>query len=208
MEHLSFKEHLQLMEARQSGVTYTEKQVKGVVDKVTASLSGSQSANMTKLAKRYARLEASLAAMKEKHDELNTKLKGEVQGLFEAEEVVRTRVVETAQFTLTMAKEIQKAGTTSTEVDYKAIIAALTVLIPDELQSKVDSITEKYTKVIDVPAKPPVKKLSVSKELGALKEGLLDSMISKFGSFVKSIRSWANRYDGKLNALKKKAGVA
>uniref|UniRef100_UPI00388ED10F hypothetical protein n=1 Tax=Acinetobacter sp. TaxID=472 RepID=UPI00388ED10F len=74
-----------LVEARQKGVTYTEKKAKGAIDKVTATLSGSQSASMTKLAKRYARLEASMKAMKEKHEELNTRLKGEVQDLFEAE---------------------------------------------------------------------------------------------------------------------------
>jgi hypothetical protein len=199
-----------LAEARQKGVTYTEKKAKGVIDKVIATLSGTQSASLTKLAKRYARLEASLKAMKDKHDELNTKLKNEVQDLFEAEEVVYTRVVETAQFTLTMAKEIQKEPEKTTKVDYEKIIAALTVLIPDELQSKVDTIVEKYTTITEVPAKPPAKKLSVSKEVGAappVVEGLLDNLKKKFASFVQSIRSWGDRYDKKLSRLKQQAGI-
>lgn len=206
-----FTEHkavMSLLEARQPGVKYTEKQVKGAIDKVTATLSGTSSANMTKLAKRYARLEVSLKAMKEKHDELNARLKEDVQGLFDAEDVVLTRVVETAQFTLTMAKEVQKADG-GTEVDYKSIIAALSALIPDELQSKVDSITEKYTKVL--PPKPAIKRLSVSKEVGApppVVEGLLDNLKKMAASFLKSITSWAAGYDRKLNALKKKAGLA
>lgn len=205
MKHLTFKEHLSLMEARQPGVKYTEKQVKNSLDRVTAALSGSSAANMTKLAKRYARLEASMAAMKEKHSELNARLKEDVAGLFDAEDVVLTRVVETAQFTLTMVKEIQKTEETK-EVDYASIVAALTVLIPAELQSKVDMITEKYTKL--VPPKPPVKKLSVSKEV--VKEGLLDNL-SKLKDWaarlLKSITTWATRFDSKLESLKQKAGI-
>ena len=198
MNYPTFKEHLTLLEARKSGVKYTEKQVKNVLDKVTATLSGTESASMTKLAKRYARLEASMKAMKEKHEELNTKLKGDVQGYFDAEDVVLTRVVETAQFTLTMAKEVQKGEGTKT-VDYEKVIAALSALIPEELQSRVDSITEKYTTI--VPPKAPIKRLSVSKEV--VSEGLLE----KAAAFFKSIMSWATRFDGKLEALKRKAGM-
>jgi len=198
MSHLTFKEHLFLYEARQPGVKYTEKQVKGVLDRVTATLSGTDAANMTKLAKRYARLEASMKAMKEKHDELNARLKGDVADLFEAEEVVLTRVVETAQFTLTMAKEIKKADTE--EVDYQSIVTALSALVSDELQPRVESIIAKYTKT--VPAKEPIKRLSVSKEV--VKEGLMDWV----AGFLKSIMSWATRYDMKLDRLKEKAGIA
>lgn len=197
MSHLTFKEHLFLYEARQAGVKYTEKQVKGALDRVTATLAGSDAANMTKLAKRYARLEASMAAMKEKHAELNTRLKDEVADLFEAEEVVLTRVVETAQFTLTMAKEIKKDDTQ--EIDYASIVTALSALISDDLQPAVDRIVQKFTKV--VPAKPAIKRLSVSKEV--VKEGILDTI----ASFLKSMVSWAARYDSKLDRLKEKAGV-
>lgn len=197
MSYLTFKEHLFLYEERRQDLKYTEKQVKGVLDRVSIELAGSEAANMTKLAKRYARLEASIKAMKEKHEELNTRLKGDVAGLFEAEEAVLTRVVETAQFTLTMAKEIKKADTS--EVDYTSIIAALSVLIPDELQAKIEQITTKYTKV--VPAKDPIKRLSVSKEV--VKEGLMDWV----KGFVASIMSWASRYDAKLDRLKEKAGI-
>jgi hypothetical protein len=197
MNHLTFKEHLFLTEARQPGVTYTEKQAKGALDRVTAKLAGSSAANMTKLAKRYARLEASMAAMKEKHSELNARLKEDVADLFNAEDVVLTRVVETAQFTLTMAKEIQKTEG-SKEKDYDSIIAALSALISGELQPRVEHIIEKYTKTI--PPKPPIKKLSVSKEIT---EGMLDTIKRTAASFLKAIKSWATRYDQKLTKLHK-----
>lgn len=205
MGYLSFKEHLFLYEERRSDIKYTEKQVKGILDRVTTTLAGTEAANMTKMAKRYARLEVSLKALKEKHEELNTRLKGDTQGLFNAEDVILTRVVETAQFTLTLAKEVKKADTT--EVNYDAIIAALTVLIADELQSKVDMIIEKYTTA--VPAKEPAKRLSVSKEV--VKEGFFDftTKLKKMAtSLYDSLMSWAGRYDAKLDRLKEKSGIA
>ena len=262
----SFKEHLALMEARGGGRKYTEKQVKGVLDKVTVTLQGAEAGSMTKLLKRYARLEASMKAMKEKHEILNTRLKDDIQEMFNAEDVVVTRVVETAQFTATMAKEIQKTEG-SKEVDYEKIIAALSALISEELQPRIDGIIEKYTKII--PPKAPVKRLSVSKEvvkeatLGArveydsykmwkadlpakstfhkdghleraqaeakdfggvagtwnsekksgwiyeyylkksnLHEGILGNLTNLVKSFVKSIMSWATRYDSKLERIK------
>lgn len=204
----TFKHHLEvlnLLEARQPNVKYTEKQVKNVLERVTATLSGSDSANMTKLAKRYARLEVSMKAMKEQHETLNAKLKGDVQGLFDAEDIIYTRVVETAQFTLTMVKEVQKTEGT-TEVDYKSIVAALTALVSEDLQGKVEEIIAQYTKV--VPPKAPIKKLTVSKEVGApLAEGFLETLKNKAIRLLKSITGWATSYDNKLDALKKKAGV-
>ena len=200
MDFPTFKEHLILTEARQPGVKYSEKQVKNVLDKVTATLKGTDAANMTKLAKRYARLEASMKAMKEKHDELNKRLKGDFENLFDAEDVVLTRVVETAQFTLMMTKEIQKTEP-SKEVDYNSIIAALSALIPNELQDRVEMITEKYTKLI--PPKPPVKKLTVSKEV--VSEGIIDSIVKRAKAFLKSMLLWGHRYDKKLGSLKQQA---
>lgn len=205
MTYITFKEHLTLLEARKEGGVYTEKQVKGVLERVTIALEGTESANMTKVAKRYARLEVSLKAMKEKHEKLNEQLKETVQGLFDAEDVVLTRVVETAQFTLTMAKEIKKTEPTKS-IDYEKIAAELAKLIPAELQEKIDEITKQYTNLI--PPKDPVKKLSVSKEV--VKEGIFDSVVKLKTwamSMLKKATSWAAGYDSKLNALKKQAGV-
>ncbi len=202
MNYITFKEHLFLAEARQPDVTYTEKQVKGALDRVTATLAGTRAANLSKLGSRYVRLDRSLKAMKEKHAELNERLKADVQGIFEAEDVVLTRVVETAKVTLTLAKEIQKTEKTK-EVDYTAIVAALTALVPDELQAKVEEITARYTRLID--AKPPVKKLTITKS--DVSEGLLDDLAAWIGRFVESIRKWGRRFDDKLDAIKRRAGI-
>jgi len=201
MSHLTFKEHLFLSEARRKDLKYSEKKVKDQLDRVSTVLAGTEAANMTKLAKRYARLEVSLKGLKEKHDELNAKLKGQFTELFDAEDAVLTRVVETAQFTLTMAKEIKKGPTQ--EIDYEGIVNALSALISEELQPAVERIKKQFTK--EVPPKEPPKRLSVSKEV--VKEGLWDSFVAGARAFLKGIMSWATRYDDKLDALKRKLGV-
>lgn len=200
---LTFKQHLLLTEARRSdgSIVYTEKMTKNVVDRVTAELKGTESATMTRLAKRYARLEVSLEAMKKKREELNERLKTDVQELFNPEDVVLTRVAQTAQFTLTLAKEIKKAEGKTT-VNYEKIAAELAKLIPENLQAKVDEITKLYTTI--EAAKAPVAKLSVSKEVN---EGVMDVMrgwAMKAKAFMKSILSWGHSYDAKLSALEDK----
>jgi hypothetical protein len=202
MKPITFKEHLFLSESRRSDLTYTEKQVKGNLDRVSTALAGHEAGNMTKLAKRYARLEVSLKNLAEKREALNERLKEDVGNLFDAEDAVLTRVVSTAQFTVTLAKEIKKTTPTKS-VDYESIVKALTSLIPEELQSKVDEITQQYTKLI--PPKDPVKKVSVSKEITeAFNFSKIKIMIS---SFVKKITSWASRFDDKLDYLKAKADL-
>lgn len=199
------QERTALYEARDTTKKYTEKEAKGVLDRVQVTLEGMESAQMTKLAKRYARLEESMAKMKAKHAELNTVLKGKVQDNFNLEDIVLTRVVETAQFTLTMAKEIKKAPETTITVDQKAIIEELTKLVPYELQEKIEEITKLYTKTIITAAKEPVSKLSVSKEI---KEGILDDiagLAQKMKAVIKDFLGWGKSYDEKLGVLKAKA---
>lgn len=194
---LSFKELLVLNEERDSGLKYTDKQVKGNIDRVITILSGNKSAVMTKLAQRYHKLDLSIKKLSEERNQINKDMKETVQGLFDSTDVVYTRVVETCSFTITLAKEgkaIEKV-----EYDFQKIAEELAKLIPDELQSKVDEIMEAYKKVKITQPKSPA--LTVD-----LKEGILDSLskISKMASSVlKKMMGWALSYDKKLDKLKK-----
>jgi len=194
---ITFKQFV--AEARRDGVSYKEKKVKDVLDRVTAELQGNESAAFTKLAKRYERLEVSLEKMKKAKEEMNAKIKDQVQDYFNAEDVVLTRVIETAQFTLTLAKEA--VGKEKTKVDYEGIAAALADLIPSELQEKVEEIRKQFTKI--EPPSAPVSKLSVKK----IEEGVgdwLTSLIRAARVFLVQAKEWAASYDKKLSSLKDK----
>jgi len=199
----TFKEFL--AEARDPKRTYTEKSVKGVVERVTAQLKGSDSGNWTKLARRYARLEASLVALKEQRDRLNLTLKDQVADVFDPADVVLTRVVETAQFTITLNKQTKKPDTTETRIDFEKIAGALAELISDDLQPKVDEIVKQYTTVEVVPGKTNAASLKVSKE--ELNEAMSFGQVTAWVKrMVKSITDWASRYDRKLDGLRARAG--
>ena len=190
-----------LVEARVPGVSYTVKETKKGIERVTAKLEGSSSATLSRMAKRYVRLESSLEAMQKARDAMNERLKDEVSNLFEPEEAVLTRVVETVSFSLTMAKEIEKEVPESVKRDYEKIAAELTKLIPEELQSKIEEITALYSTITPASTKPGIKKLSVS----ALDEGLLTTVKKVVAAVTKALRqfrTWATSYDNKIDDLK------
>lgn len=206
---LTLQESLLLQEARRADLKYIEKQASGKLDRVITELEGAESGTMSKLAGKYKRLEQALKRMTATRDELKTKLKTDVAELFEPEELVLTRVVETVSFTLTLSKA--PVSKEKTEIDYKAISEALAKLIPNDLEAKVKEITDAYTKVI-AGGKFSSPSIDVDHKLaeGAISQALL-YVVGKFKTLIKtlqkSISSWAVDYDKRLGALKKQAQI-
>ena len=211
MSKTTFRESMILAEARNPAITYKEKVVKNKIDRVTAELSGSDSAVMTKLAGRYDRLEKAIKKMGEKRNELNEQLKERVTDLFDAEDVVLTRVVETASFTLTLSKLVKSAEQEpKVVVNYQKIAEELAKLIPDELQAKVDEIVKMYTEISIAADKAPALRVKSKVDESLVAEGVLDmikGMAAKVAKWVKSMASWAVGYDRKLDALKRQAAA-
>lgn len=211
MSKLTFKDELLIQEARDPALKYTEK-TKGKdaekhVDRVIVELEGNQSGVMSRLTKRYFRLDRALKAMAKARDELNVKMKDTSEEFFDAEDVAYTRVVETCSFTVTLSKAIKAADKPSKiSVDYQAIAAALEELVSQELTEKIEEIKKAYTQIIppeDTPTKLTVK--------SKLEEGLSDAWKAfklKIKTFTKSVLQWAKGYDKKLAALKKEAKLA
>lgn len=207
---LTLKEHLLFEEAvedrkRRADLNYIEKKVKNELDRVIVELNGNESGALTRLASRYDRLDKAIKVMGQKKNELNAKIKGEVEELFAAEDIVLTRVIETVSFTLTVSKRSKTPDKTT--IDFEGIANELAKLIPDELQEKVDEIVAAYTKVTQQADKSPA--LSVK---GKVNESFISDLGAKLMSIVrnlvKKITSWATKYDRKLEALKKQAKLA
>lgn len=199
-----------LHEARQPGLTYKETKVKEVLSKVTLELTGANSAVATKLAKRYERLDRTAKMLKEKRDELNAKVKGVGDELFNAEDVLITRVIQTVSFTMMLtAAEKAEHKKPKQQVDYEAAFKALSALVPD-LQEQAQALLKAYTTII-----PPKDTPTALKVAARVKEDLNEGMMSDFMKKVKSVaanlmssvKSWATGYDKELNALKKQFKV-
>lgn len=210
MNKMTFRETLVLSEARREDLKYTDKVVKNKVDRVIVELSGSDSATMTKLAGRFERLEKALKTMATKRDELKDQLKEKVTDLFNSDDVIYTRVVETTSFTMTLSKLVKSSEQDpKVVVNYEKIAEELAKLIPAELQAQVEAVTKMYTEVSIAADKAPALRVK-SKVDESLNEGILDmikGMAAKVAKWVKGMATWAVGYDRKLNALKQKAGV-
>lgn len=192
----------ELFEARNPKLTYTEKHVKKVLDRVTVELTGSESGVMSRLTTRYSRLDKAAKLMQEKRNVLNEEMKKVAESLFDAEDEVLTRVVDTVSYTITLSKaEKAESKSPTKKVDYAAIVKELGEMIP-ELQAKIEEITEKYTEIVQ-PKDTPMKLIVKSK----LDEGLTTfakSLVKSFKEMLKSIKSWGKDYDKRLATLKKK----
>ena len=178
-----------LKEARRDDLTYTPKEVKGKVERLTVTLTGSDSKSFTVLAKRYTELDESIKALDEEKKKINVQLRAKVVDMFDAEDEVLTRVVETVSFSAQVAKQSEAGSST----DYEAIIKQLLEMVPD-LKSKVDTLTKTYTKA--TKAREPALRVD------SLKEGVIKDIVSFIAKAVASFKSWGLSYDKKLDALK------
>jgi hypothetical protein len=182
-----------LLEARVPSYTYTEKRVKGALDKVTVALEGGTSGAMTKLTKRYERLDRSAKLLKEKRDEVNAKIKGISDDLFDAEDFVATRIIDTVSATINLSaaqKAVDKPDTK--KIDFEAAYFELAKLVP-ELQEKIDLIITKYTEIIAAKDTPVALRVKMKVD-----EGVLDTIKSWAKKFMSTIQSWGTSYDKRL----------
>jgi len=194
-----------VMEARRSDLTYTEKKVKGEIDKVIIELKGSESGQATILAKRLHNLNVALKRMDEKRKEYNEKLTDEVEQLFDqSTDIVYTRVVKTASFIIQVAKQEQTKE--KAEVDYEAIYKGLANLVPAHLLPAIDQLFDTYTRKWTPDPKKPGLRVSPIEEAnaatGALM-GFLEKIVTSAKGLLKRMKEWGSSYDAELKDIQK-----
>jgi hypothetical protein len=184
-------------------VEYSAEGKDGVITKVIAVLRRGNSAKYTRLANNFQRL----AELKKETDRINEELKDDLRDalafMFRPEDAAYTRVVETAQFVLSISKNPEAATT----VRYAEVLKALEKELTPELVEVMKTIKAKYTSM--QKAKPPyitgvMKKTSESMELS---EGIWDSIKGMWSKFTNSVKNWLSGYDNRLNALKAQVGI-
>lgn len=191
-----------LQEARSTSLTYTEKRVKGELDRITVTLEAKQSEKFTKMAKNYKRIKTQIERLEKLQENLNKEAKENIAELFEATENVYTRVVDTVSVSLTLSKLPEIKDKVS--VDHAAIINELMKLQP-ELSAQIIALTEQFTKVAAGTPKPETLRIDLKED--ALEEGVADvwaKIKSMVGKFLNSVKSWGESYDSKLAKIKEK----
>jgi hypothetical protein len=186
-----------IQEARRSELTYTQKEVAGKVDRVIVQLEGRQSEAFTKLAKNFKRTKTHIERLEKVMESLNKEVKDKAIDLFNAEDEIATRVVDTVSIGITISKLPEVKDVVKT--DWERIAKELASLTP-ELDAKLKELTKKFTTV-----KAGIQK-GVSLRVD-LKEGkisdIFDKLKNMFKSFLESVKSWGDSYDSKLDKIKK-----
>ena len=188
-----------LLEDRRADLNYKEKLVKGQIDRVTVELEAHESGAMTKLASRYFSIDKSVKKLMEIKEKMNAGVKERAEALFNAEDIVLTRVVETVSFGLTLSKQMQTAETTVEKVNYEKIAKELMALISEDLKPQVDAIIKEATTKTVIPASTKSPGLRITPK----NEGFVGDAVNKFKELVLRFKNWARSYDKKLNNLKR-----
>jgi chromosome segregation ATPase len=201
----TFKEFIS--EARRTDLTYTEEKVKGELSKVIAELSGSESGEATKLAKRYTQISKAIDKLGEKKTELNAALTEKTLALFDdATDAVCTRVAKTAVFTISVSKKTDPKE--KKEVDYEKLFKAVTALLDTSLQPQLDALIKMHTKTwMENPKKPSLSVKALDESIASAATNKLAAWLTKLEdvmtAVVKSFKSWGKAYDLDLAALKR-----
>lgn len=206
---------INLFEARQEGdgITYTEKKVKGSLDRVIAEISGKQSAAFTRIGKKYEELDTIEKEISEQKEQLNAETKAKMEELFNVEDEVYTRVVDTVSLVLTLSKRTEAEPAPQevvTETDVDGMLNELSEMMPDLIDT-LNTLKKKYTKeVTRTVMKPAAGKRAAEPRLGKPKFKTAESadLSEGISDWVSRFINWSkkklNRFDSRLETLKSK----
>jgi len=190
---------------RQKGVDYKEvKNASDVVERVIAGLKGKESASWTRLTKEYVDIDDKLKKLTVDRNKLNDDIKSAAAELFDVADDVLTRVIETAQLTLTLSKKTKKDATT--EVDYEKVVKSLleSKLVPG-VKKMLDELIKANSKAIaasEVPEKLTVKRNKVDEGFS------LNGIKAWFSGLAKKLKGMIASFDEDLHAAKAKLAAA
>lgn len=165
-------------------------------DKVVAKLKSYDSAAYTRLAQNLEKIKEREAEVKQLKEEIAKDTKDYIASLFEAEDIIRTRIVETRQFIMTLSKDPKPTET----FKYAEIVKELTTKLTPELMKALDELKEKYKSVTQ-------KQPSLKSEKKTVEEGVstVINFLKNLGKkFLDKVKNWGAKYDKNLNNLKRK----
>ena len=179
-----FRHYINLIESRNPDFDYQDNE-----QQVIAVLKSYNSQVYTKLAQKVERIDQLEAEIKMLKEEVKNETRETIADLFDAEDVVRTRVVRTMSFILTLSKDPK--ATVSPK--YKDILEELSAHLTPELIIVLENLKKQ---LVTVTQKSP------SLRIEPVDEGRLGDL---FARFKQKVFGWANRYDQKLSMLQQAA---
>lgn len=182
---MDMRQLINIVEGRLPDVDYEE-----TANKVIASLKSYESQSYTKLAQKIEKINELSKEINTLKAEVKQETRERIAGIFDAEDVVNTRVVETIQFIFTLSKD--PAATVSPK--YKDILSALEKQLTPELIVVLNQLKET---MVTVTQKEPSLKLTQKENVGQP----IDQQILQLAT------QWGAKYDKQLDALEQSANI-
>lgn len=213
---------IMIVEGRETNnpdITYTDagttkaKTAAREFSKVTASVSGKTSEKFTKLAKKFHEIDTLSKQLEEVRQVANQEAKDTIEALFDVEDEVMTRYVETVSLSITMSKKIEESTTETSALNVDGFLDELMALVGEELAPAVANLLKQHTKVTSriKPAQQGRVSVTLPSPVaeGALNENeLLDKIANFVSEFARKVMSFVKRYDRKLDAIAAKYKLA
>lgn len=204
----SFKEFLAEAK-RDPNIEYEEISSKGKLDKAIAKLKGADSGTVTKLAKKFHEAQKEIDRLERDKKDAHEKLNEQVLARFDAAtDLVVTRVLETAEFTVTLSKQ-QADKEDKNVIDYENLYTEVLKLVDKSLLPKVDELTIQFTKLVK-GSKGPKPSLSVKKiDEATAASNPIAAWLAKATEFAKDLlaryKTWSKEYNVQLKSLIKES---
>ena len=184
-------------------VSYKAEETKGKINKVIVFLKGYQSQRFTKLGRTLKRIEWLEAKAKKLKEETKAEVKELAADWFHAEDAVSTRVIDTVGFLFEMSKDPKATET----VKYAKVIEELQEHLAPELQDVLETLIAKHTSTVQKsPSLKTTDKAAQTEE--SINEGVGEKLKGFYAKLKNWVSSWGAKYDSKLDALKREAGLA
>jgi hypothetical protein len=178
-------------------IEYKEKKVAGLLDRVTAKLAGKKSEIFTKMAKRYKKIDNAIKFLGEEREQLNEKVKMHMGEMFDAEDEVLTRVIESVSLTATLSKRTPASTKEVESFDTEGFISALYETLP-ELENQLNELVKRFTVVREVTVAEKSPALRVKIEEDEAEDKLMQKVEEYSGMVNDKISKNLIEYDRKI----------
>jgi hypothetical protein len=157
-------------------------------NKASAKISGDLGSAMDALTASWKEVEAKKTELVRLEEELKNKVRESVADLFDASEIVKTRVALTGRFIL----ELSKVPEPTVMPKYKEIVMELKKHLTPELKEVLDGLIKSMITVVE--KRPSIKATPIDEN-------------AKESSFLKGFEVWADSYDQDLKHLINQATI-
>ena len=205
MKKTTFKHFLTtLREARQPELKYSPVKVGKTIKGTIVKLEKGQASGMTQLVRSYHRIEEAIEKLQNIREKQNARIKDTFDELFDVEDALLTRIVETAGVTVQLSARAAPKHKVTTSINFEKIIEDMRALLDDDLSAKLDEIIKLNTEITEGFTTPKSPALTVKRT--ELKEGLMDDVIETvkkhIATFIRSFNRWSAKFDKKLDKIK------